>query len=174
MNKRHKIILLLLSLTMFLVVLDSAIVNVALPAIKKGLHFDTSVLQWVLTAYILTFGGFLMLAGRTADLYGRRGTLVAGIAGFVLFSFLTGISTSAPMLIAMRALQGVAGAFMASTALSILLATFPEEQERNRALSVWSIVASGGAAAGVFLGGLLTQYFGWRWCFFVNVPIGIF
>jgi EmrB/QacA subfamily drug resistance transporter len=174
MTKQKSTILWLLALAMFLVVLDSAIINVALPAIKTALHFDQTSLQWVLTAYILTFGGFLMLAGRVSDLYGRRGTLVAGMAGFVLFSFLTGISTSSGMLITMRALQGVAGAFMAPTALSILLATFSEEQERNRALSVWSIVASGGAAAGVFLGGLLTQYLGWRWCFFVNVPIGIF
>lgn len=173
MNKRHKIILLLLSLTMFLVVLDSAIINVALPAIKKGLQFDSASLQWVLTAYILTFGGFLMLGGRTADLFGRRRVLVSGIAGFVLFSLLIGLSTSSTMLIVLRALQGLAAAFMAPTALSILLTTFEEGEERNKALSVWSIVASGGAAAGVFLGGVLTQYLGWRWCFFVNVPIGI-
>ena len=174
MTGPKRTILWLLALTMFLVVLDSAIINVALPAIKSALGFTQSSLQWVLTAYILTFGGFLMLAGRAADLYGRRRILVAGIAGFVLFSFLTGVSTSSGMLIAMRALQGLAGALMAPTALSILLATFTGDQERNRALSVWSIVASGGAAAGVFLGGLLTQYLGWRWCFFVNVPIGIF
>jgi EmrB/QacA subfamily drug resistance transporter len=173
MNKSHKIILLLLSLIMFLVVLDSAIINVALPAIKKGLNFDSASLQWVLTAYILTFGGFLMLGGRTADLYGRRRVLVSGIAGFVLFSLLIGLSISSTMLIVLRALQGLAAAFMAPTALSILLTTFEEGEERNRALSVWSIVASGGAAAGVFLGGVLTQYLGWRWCFFVNVPIGI-
>jgi EmrB/QacA subfamily drug resistance transporter len=163
----------LLALAMFLVVLDSAIINVALPSIKSGLHFDQTSLQWVLTAYILTFGGFLMLGGRTADLYGRRLVLVLGIAGFTLFSLLTGLSTSGSMLIAMRAMQGLAGAFMAPTALSILLATFEEGHERNRALSVWSVVASGGAAVGVFLGGVLTQYLGWRWCFFVNVPVGI-
>jgi EmrB/QacA subfamily drug resistance transporter len=166
-------ILWLLALAMFLVVLDSAIINVALPSIKSGLHFDQATLQWVLTSYILTFGGFLMLGGRTADLYGRRLVLVLGIAGFTLFSLLTGLAVNAPMLIAMRALQGLAAAFMAPTALSILLATFEEGHERNRALSVWSVVASGGAAAGVFLGGVLTQYLGWRWCFFVNVPIGI-
>lgn len=168
-----KVILLLLSLAMFLVVLDSAIINVALPAIKKGLDFETAELQWVLTAYILTFGGFLMLGGRTADLYGRRRVLVWGIAGFSFFSLLTGLSNSSTMLIFLRALQGLAGGFMAPTALSILLTTFAEGEERNKALSIWSIVASGGAAAGVFLGGLLTQYLGWRWCFFVNVPIGI-
>lgn len=173
MNKSHKIVLFLLSLTMFLVVLDSAIINVALPAIKKGLNFTAADLQWVLTSYILTFGGFLMLGGRTADLYGRRRVLVWGIGGFVLFSFLIGLSASSTMLVVLRALQGLAAAFMAPTALSILLTTFSEGHERNKALSIWSIVASGGAAAGVFLGGVLTQYFGWRSCFFVNVPIGI-
>ncbi len=173
MNKSHKLILFLLSLTMFIVVLDSAIINVALPAIKKGLLFEDAALQWVLTAYILTFGGFLMLGGRTSDLYGRRKVLVCGIAGFTLFSLLIGLSVSSTMMVVLRALQGLAAAFMAPTALSILLTTFAEGNQRNKALSIWSIVASGGAAAGVFLGGLLTQYLGWQWCFFVNVPIGI-
>jgi EmrB/QacA subfamily drug resistance transporter len=173
MSREHKITLLLLALAMFLVVLDSAIINLALPAIKSAMHFDTASLQWVLTAYILTFGGFLMLGGRLADLYGRRRVLVIGMAGFSIFSLLIGLSNSATMLIALRALQGLAGALMAPTALSILLATFNEGDDRNRALSIWSIVASGGAAAGVFLGGLLTEYLGWRWCFFVNVPIGL-
>lgn len=173
MQRRQNKILWLLALTMFLVVLDSAIVNVALPAIKEALHFETSTLQWVLTAYILTFGGFLMLGGRIADLYGRRKVLVWGIGGFTLFSLLLGLSSSDVMMIALRGFQGLAAAFMAPTALSILLTTFEEGPTRNKALSIWSLVASGGAAAGVFLGGLLTQYLGWRWCFFVNVPIGI-
>ncbi|MBA3724726.1 MAG: MFS transporter, partial [Candidatus Levybacteria bacterium] len=167
------IILLLLSLTIFLVVLDSAIVNVALPVIKKELQFNDASLQWVLTAYILTFGGFLMLGGRTADLFGRRRVLIFGIAGFTLFSLLIGLSNSSTLLIIFRAFQGLAAAFMAPTALSILLTTFDEGHERNNALSIWALVASGGAAAGVFLGGILTQYLGWQWCFFVNVPFGI-
>lgn len=173
MNKSQKIILLLLALAMFVVVLDSAIINLALPAIQKALGFDDATLQWVVTSYILTFGGFLMLGGRTADLYGRRKVLMLGLAGFTLCSGLIGLSSSSIMLIILRALQGLSGAFMTPTALSILLTSFKEGPERNKALSIWSIVASGGAAAGVFLGGVLTQYFGWQWCFFVNVPIGI-
>jgi EmrB/QacA subfamily drug resistance transporter len=174
LRKHNDQLLWLLALTMLLVVLDSAIINVALPAIKAAMHFDAPTLQWVVTSYVLTFGGFLMLGGRTADLYGRRSVLVAGIAGFSIFSLLTGLSVSAPMLVTMRALQGLAAAFMAPAALSILLVAYPEGPERNRALSVWSVVAAGGAAVGVFLGGLLTQYLGWRWNFFVNVPIGAF
>src|SRR5262249_18624968 len=123
LSSAQRLTLFLLALAMFLVVLDTAIINVALPAIKTAMNFTQAGLQWLLTAYILTFGGFLMLAGRTADLYGRRRTLVAGIAGFVLFSLLTGLAQSAQMLVATRALQGLAGAFMAPTALSILLAT---------------------------------------------------
>ena len=172
-SQNRPMILLLLSLTMFMVILDSAIINVALPAMKAALHFDTSSLQWVLTAYILTFGGFLMLGGRTADVFGRRRLLVLGIGGFSLFSLLLGLTSSSVLLIALRALQGLSAAFMAPTALSILLTTFEEGEERNRALSVWSMVAAGGGAAGVFLGGVLTQYLGWQWCFFVNVPAGI-
>src|SRR6202022_1690472 len=151
-QNRH-MILLLLSLAMFMVILDSAIINVALPAMKAALHFDTSSLQWVLTAYILTFGGFLMLGGRTADVFGRRRLLVLGIAGFSLFSLLLGLTSSSVLLIVLRALQGLAAAFMAPTALSILLTTFKEGEERNRALSVWSMVAGGGGGGGVFRGG---------------------
>lgn len=167
------IILALLALSQFLVVLDSAIINVALPTIKEALNFDNASLQWVVTAYILTFGGFLMFGGRAADLFGRRRVLVSGMAGFVAVSFLMGLSQSAEMLVGLRAIQGLAAAFMAPAALSILLTTFSEGEERNKALAVWAVVASGGAAAGVFLGGLLTQYFGWQWNFFVNVPIGL-
>jgi MFS family permease len=112
MNKSQKIILFLLSLAMFVVVLDSAIINLALPAIKKGLGFDDATLQWVVTSYILTFGGFLMLGGRTADLYGRKKVLMLGLAGFTLCSLLIGFSTSSTMLIVLRALQGLAGAFI--------------------------------------------------------------
>lgn len=166
-------ILVVLSLTQLLVVIDSVIVNLALPSIKTALHFDSASLQWVLTAYILTFGGFLMLGGRTADLYGRRRVLVLGIAGFSLFSLLLGFTRSSTALIILRALEGMAAAFMSPAALSILLSIYPEGDARNRALSVWSVVLSGGAAVGVILGGVLTQFAGWRWNFFINVPIGI-
>ncbi len=172
-NRKSKLILVLLSMTQLLVVIDSVIVNLALPAIKSALHFDSASLQWVLTAYILTFGGFLMLGGRAADLYGRRKVLVLGIAGFSLSSLLLGFTHSGTILIALRALEGLAAAFMSPAALSILLTTYEEGDERNRALSVWSVVISGGAAVGVILGGILTEYAGWRWNFFINVPIGI-
>ncbi len=174
MKRNPTLILIMLSLTQLLVVIDSVIVNLALPAIKTALHFDAATLQWVLTAYILTFGGFLMLGGRTADLYGRRRVLVLGIAGFSLSSLLLGFTRSGTLLLVLRALEGLAAAFMSPAALSILLTTYPEGDERNRALSVWSVVLSGGAAVGVILGGVLTQYAGWRWNFFINVPIGVF
>lgn len=174
MNLNRTRILMMLSLAQLLVVIDSVIVNLALPAIKADLHFDDASLQWVLTAYILTFGGFLMIGGRLADLYGRRRVLVLGIAGFVLCSLLLGITRSAVLFIVLRALEGLAAAMMSPAALSILLTSYEEGDERNRALSVWSVVISGGAAFGVILGGVLTQYAGWRWNFIINVPIGLF
>src|SRR5258708_21499306 len=159
-SQNRPMILLLLSLAMFMVILDSAIINVALHAMKADLRFDTSSVQWVVTAYILTFGGFLMLGGRTADVFGRRRLLVLGIGGFSLFSFLLGLTSSSVLLIVLRALQGLAAAFMAPAALSILLTTFEEGEERNRALSVWSMLSAGGGAAGVVLVGGRTPYTG--------------
>lgn len=156
-----------------MVVLDSAIVNVALPALEKALHFDQSSLQWVVTGYTLTFGGFLLLGGRAADLYGRRRVLLTGIAGFTLFSLLIGLSDSSVVVVILRALQGLSAAMMSPAALSILLTTFKEGKERNTALGVWSAVGAGGAAVGVLLGGILTQYMGWEWNFFINIPVGI-
>ena len=156
-----------------MVVLDSAIVNVALPALEKALHFDQASLQWVVTGYTLTFGGFLLLGGRAADLYGRRRVLLTGIAGFTLFSLLIGLSNSSVVVVILRALQGLSAAMMSPSALSILLTTFKEGKERNTALGVWSAVGAGGAAVGVLLGGILTQYMGWEWNFFINIPVGI-
>src|ERR1700722_596833 len=172
-NKSPWLIFFLVAIAQFMVVLDISITNVALPTIKQSLHFSTESLQWVITAYALTFGGFLLLGGRAADLFGRRRTLLIGMIGFTFFSFLIGISQTAVELITLRAFQGLAAALMSPSALSIVLTTFKEGSERNKALGYWSTVATGGAAVGLLLGGVLTQYLGWRWNFFINVPVGI-
>lgn len=171
--KTHKgLILGILAIAQFMVVLDASIVNVALPAILRGLNFSPDNLQWVVTAYTLAFGGFLLFGGRAADLFGRRRTFLIGLVGFTVSSMIVGASQNEVMMIVARALQGLAAAFMSPAALSIILTEFREGADRNRALGVWSAVAAGGAAAGLLFGGVLTQYLGWRWDFFVNVPIG--
>jgi len=171
--KNHWWILLLLALAQFMVVLDTSIVNVALPAIEKAFHMNQSSLQWIVTAYTLTFGGFLLLGGRAADLFGRKRLFMIGTALFGLASLIDGLSQSGGMLVALRATQGLAAALMSPAALSIVLVTYREGHERNTALSVWGAVASGGAAAGVLLGGIITEYLGWRWNFFINVPVAL-
>ncbi|HEY4160840.1 MAG TPA: MFS transporter [Candidatus Saccharimonadales bacterium] len=164
----------LVAIAQFMVVLDTAITNVALPAIKQQLHFTDSSLQWVVTAYALTFGGFLLLGGRAADLFGRRRVLLSGMGAFTLFSLLIGLSHSTTELIALRALQGMAAAFMSPSALSIVLTTFRDGgPARNKALAYWTLVATAGAAIGLLLGGTLTEYTNWRWNFFINVPVGL-
>lgn len=171
--RNHWLILIVLALAQFMIVLDVSIVNVALPSIEKAFHMSQTNLQWIVTAYTLAFGGFLMFGGRAADLYGRKKLFLAGTMLFGIASLADGLATSGNMLIVLRGLQGLAGALMSPAALSIVLVTYREGHERNVALSVWGAVASGGAAAGVLLGGVITQYLGWRWNFFVNVPVSL-
>src|SRR5205823_8952930 len=156
----------------FMVILDVAIVNVALPSIKSDLHFSQENLQWVITAYAILFGGLLLLGGRVADLLGRRRLFIAGVALFTVSSLLSGLAWSEGSLIAFRALQGTGGALLAPAALSILMTTFEEGRERNVALGIWGAASGSGGAAGVLLGGLLTSYLHWSWIFFINIPVG--
>jgi EmrB/QacA subfamily drug resistance transporter len=163
----------LLALTQFVVVLDAAIVNVALPSIGTDLNFPAESLQWVVNAYVLTFGGFLLLGGRAADLLGRRRMFMIGLVVFALASLACGLAASEGQLIAARAVQGLGGAILSPAALSIVAATFQEGAERNKAMGVWGAVAGSGAAAGVLLGGVLTETLGWEWVFWVNVPVAL-
>jgi EmrB/QacA subfamily drug resistance transporter len=172
-SDRRWIALAILVAAQFMVVLDVAIVNVALPSIKTDLHFTQASLQWVITAYALVFGGFLLLGGRMADLLGRRRLFIAGVALFTVSSLLAGFAWSEASLIAFRATQGLGGAMLAPAALSILTTMFAEGRERNIALGVWGAVSGSGAAAGVLLGGLLTSSLDWSWIFFINVPVGL-
>jgi len=165
--------LLLLAMTQFVIVIDAAIVNVALPSIGTHLHFARADLSWVVNAYTLTFGGFLLLGGRLADLLGRRRMFISGLALFSLASLAGGLAQSEAWLIAARAVQGLGGAIVSPAALSIITTTFAEGEARNRALGIWGAVAGAGGAAGVLLGGILTSGLSWRWVLFVNVPIGL-
>src|SRR5437762_6659347 len=156
-----------------MVILDVAIVNVALPSIKSDLNFSQTNLQWVISAYAIMFGGALLLGGRLADLLGRLRLFIAGLALFAVSSLLCGLAWSEASLIALRAVQGLGGALLAPAALSLLMTTFAEGRERNRALGIYGAASGSGAAAGVLAGGLLTSYLSWPWIFFVNVPVGI-
>ena len=160
-------------MTQFVIVIDASIVNVALPSIGCSLHFARADLSWVVNAYTLTFGGFLLLGGRLADLLGRRRMFMLGLVVFSLASFAGGIAQSEGWLLAARAVQGLGAAIVSPAALSIITTTFAEGAERNRALGVWGAVAGAGGAAGVLLGGILTSGLSWRWVLFVNVPIGL-
>jgi EmrB/QacA subfamily drug resistance transporter len=157
----------------FMVVLDVAIVNVALPSIKTDLNFSQESLQWVITAYAIMFGGVLLLGGRLADVLGRRRLFLAGVGLFTIGSLLSGFAWSEGSLILFRALQGLGGALLAPAALSSLTTIFAEGRERNIALGIWGAVSGSGAAAGVLLGGVLTSSLSWSWIFFVNVPVGV-
>jgi EmrB/QacA subfamily drug resistance transporter len=166
-------VLAIVCLAQFMVVLDISIVNVALPSIQKDLGFSDANLQWVVTAYSLTFGGLLLLGGRLADLFGRRRILLLGLVLFTGASLVGGFAQNQATLIAARCLQGVGAAVLSPATLTILTVTFTEPKARAKALGVWSAVAAGGGAAGALFGGFLTQYLSWRWILFVNVPIGI-
>jgi EmrB/QacA subfamily drug resistance transporter len=157
----------------FMTVLDVSIVNVALPSIGRALDFSRDNLQWVITAYAITFGGFLLLGGRAADLLGRRRVFYVGVAVFTVASALCGFAWSEGVLIGARALQGLGAAIISPAALSIITTMFEEGPERNKALGIWGAIGGSGAAVGVLAGGVLTKYLGWEWIFFVNVPVGV-
>ncbi|HKP20645.1 MAG TPA: MFS transporter [Thermoleophilaceae bacterium] len=165
--------LVVVCLGQFMVVLDATIVNVALPAIKSDLHISAANLQWIVNAYTLLFGGFLLLGGRAADLFGRRNLFLAGVTLFSTASLVNGLASSEEMLIGARAAQGLGAALMSPAALAVITTTFAEGAERTKALSIWAAIASGGSAVGLLLGGVLTETLSWEWIFFINVPIGI-
>jgi len=171
-NRRWSALALIVT-AQFMVILDVAIVNVALPSIKSDLHFSETNLQWVISAYAILFGGALLLGGRLADLLGRRRLFMTGLGLFAASSLLCGLAWSESSLIAFRAVQGLGGALLAPAALSLLMTTFAEGRERNLALGIYGAVSGSGAAVGVLLGGLLTSYLSWSWIFFINVPVGI-
>jgi EmrB/QacA subfamily drug resistance transporter len=167
------LILAIVGVAQLMDILDMAIVNVALPSIFRELRFASlTSLQWVTSAYVLAYGGFLILGGRAADLFGRRRVFVAATAGFALASLATGAAQDSVMIEVSRGLQGLSAAFMSLAALSIVLTTFTEERERNRALGIWGAIGASGAVVGAVLGGVITTYLGWRWNFFINIFIG--
>ncbi|MER6048096.1 MFS transporter [Streptomyces sp. BHT-5-2] len=165
--------LIFIALAQLMVVLDSTIVNIALPSAQKALDISDANRQWVITAYALAFGGLLLFGGRLADLWGRRRTFLIGLVGFAVASALGGAAANETMLLGARALQGVFGALLAPSALSLLAVTFTEARERAKAFGIFGAIAGGGAALGLLLGGVLTEYLDWRWTFFVNIPIAV-
>jgi EmrB/QacA subfamily drug resistance transporter len=167
------VVLVLVCLAQFMVVLDATVVNVALPSIQKDLHMSEANLQWIVNAYTLVFGGFLLLGGRAGDLLGRKRLFLGGLVVFTLASLLDGLSTSQGMLIGARSLQGLGAAFISPAALAIISTTFKEGSDRAKALGIWAAIAIGGSAVGLVLGGALTQAFSWPWIFFINVPVGV-
>jgi EmrB/QacA subfamily drug resistance transporter len=166
-------VLVIACMAQFMVVLDATVVNIALPSVQRGLHFSPDNLQWVVNAYTLVFGGFLLLGGRAADLLGRKRLFLAGVLLFSVASLLNGFAQSSGMLIAGRGLQGLGGALVSPAALAIITTTFTDAGERTKALGVWSAIAASGAAVGLLMGGVLTDIASWRWVFFVNVPVGL-
>ena len=172
-GRRGGLVLLLLCAAQFMIVLDFSITNVALPTIQADLGFSVADLQWVVSAYALTFGGCLLLGGRIADLYGQRKAFITGLLVFGVASLLAGFAQDAIQLVVLRGVQGLAAALVAPAALALLTTSFPEGPARNRALGVWGAVLSLGFVCGVIAGGVLTDLLNWRWVFFINVPIGV-
>src|SRR5213596_3926214 len=173
MGRSRILALTVLCAAMMMIILDGTIVTVALPAIQRDLGFSSSGLAWVINAYLIAFGGLLLLAGRLGDLVGRKRVFLAGLALFTAASLLCGLSFSQPMLIAARFIQGIGGAVSSAVILAMIVTLFPEPLERAKAFGVFSFVASAGAAVGLLAGGLITQAVSWHWIFFVNLPIGI-
>jgi len=167
------VVLVLICFAQFMVVLDATVVNVALPSIQTDLHMTEASLQWIVNAYTLVFGGFLLLGGRAGDLLGRKRLFLGGVIVFTTASLLDGLASSSGMLIGSRSLQGLGAAFISPAALAIISTTFKEGSDRAKALGVWAAIAIGGSAVGLVLGGALTQAFSWPWIFFINVPVGI-
>src|SRR3954453_22848644 len=172
-QEKRWLALILLAAAQFVVVLDASIVNVALPTIGKALDFSDENLPWIVNAYVLTFGGFLLLGGRTADLLGRRRVFMAGLMLVAVASLAAGFAATEAQLIAARAAQGLGAAIISPAALSIVTTIFRDGAERNKALGVWGAVAGAGGAAGVLLGGILTDGLGWEWVLWVNVPVSL-
>ena len=160
-------------MTVLLVILDATIVNIALPAVSADLGIDAATQQWIVTAYTLTFGGLLLLGGRIADFWGRKRTYLVGAAGFAVASALGGLAQNEAMLFGARALQGAFGALLAPASLALLTVLFTDTKERAKAFAVYGAIAGGGSAVGLLLGGVLTEYADWRWCFWVNLPVAI-
>ena len=172
LDPRSWLVLAVVGTAFFMTILDVAIVNVAIPSIQIDLNIDEATVQWVVTAYAITFGGFLLLGGRTADLLGRRRVFRGGLILFTIASLTCGLAQSSEMLIASRAAQGIGAAIISPAALSIVTTTFREGPDRTKALGIWGALGGSGAAAGVLAGGILTKYLGWEWIFYVNVPVG--
>src|SRR6266446_5146832 len=172
-NKSRWLSLIVLCAGFLLIVVDMTIVNVGLPSIQKDLGFSQSGLAWVINAYLIAFGGLLLLAGRVGDLIGRKRVFLAGLGIFIGASLLCGVSLTQPMLIAARFIQGIGGAVSSAVILAMIVTLFPEPLERAKAFGIFSFVASSGAVVGLIAGGLITQSVSWHWIFFVNLPLGI-
>src|SRR6202158_4643118 len=172
-DRRRWLALVVVCFGQLMIVLDSTIVNVELPSIQRDLHFTQANLTWVVNAYLLTYGSFLLLAGRAGDLIGRKKVFLAGVFVFTVASVLSGVTTDEVMLVAARALQGLGAALSGGVIIALIVTDFPKPQERAQAMSIFTLVIAGGGSFGLLAGGLLTQMINWHWIFFINLPIGL-